>query len=157
MSKNAAKRYCAQLWYAKLSPKDWRIYFIITRDLSALLTAVDALYSDEGEKGLAMEIGFGNDQISVNIPKMGITSQGWRIWPKYQPTITKQAADSYCTERWLPVCELAAQWEGEDEQPAPLHHEIDLIGAQPPTAYLSLDLEPKGKTAVGKIEGMEWK
>jgi len=52
------------------------------------------------------------------------------------------------------VCELAAQWEGEDEQPAPLHHEIDLIGAQPPTAYLSLDLEPKGKTAV---EGMKWK
>ena len=71
--------------------------------------------------------------------------------------ITKQAADSYCSERWLPVCELAAQWEGEDEQPAPLHHEIDLIGAQPSTAYLSLDLEPKGKTAVGKIEGMEWK
>ena len=71
------------------------------------------------------------------------------------PQITKQAADSYCSERWLPVCELAAQWEGEDEQPAPLHHEIDLIGAQPPTAYLSLDVEPKGKTAVGKIEGME--
>jgi len=71
--------------------------------------------------------------------------------------ITKQAADSYCSERWLPVCELAAQWEGEDEQPAPLHHEIDLIGAQPPTAYLSLDLAPKGKTAVGKIEGMKWK
>ena len=55
------------------------------------------------------------------------------------------------------MCELAAQWEGEDEQPAPLHHEIDLIGAQPPTAYLSLDLAPKGKTAVGKIEGMKWK
>ena len=63
--------------------------------------------------------------------------------------ITKQAADSYCSERWLPVCELAAQWEGEDEQLAPLHHEIDLIGALPPTAYLSLDLAPKGKTIVG--------
>ena len=38
MSRNAAKRYCAQLWYTKLSPQDWKIHFIITRDLYALLT-----------------------------------------------------------------------------------------------------------------------
>ena len=50
-----------------------------------------------------MEVGFEGDQITMDIPKKGVISQGWRIWPRYQPSVSP---DYY---NWQPTFQCQSQ------------------------------------------------
>ena len=68
-----------------------------------------------------MEVGFEGDQITMDIPKKGVISQGWRIWPRYQPSVSP---DYY---NWQPHSWLVVQLTGRANSPFRIMPQVSLL------------------------------
>ena len=108
--KRTPQAYCAQIYYTiKEEASDWRVYFIITKDLDTLKTvcsvqlrisvmpqfhyciyvsvALQVVGKDYGQE-TTFQIKFEHKEISLDIPENGQKiKEGWRITPCTYPLI----------------------------------------------------------------------
>ena len=108
--KRTPRAYCAQIYYTiKEEASDWRVYFIITKDLDTLKTvcsvqlrisvmpqfhyciyvsvALQVVGKDYGQE-TTFQIKFEHKEISLDIPENGQKiKEGWRITPCTYPLI----------------------------------------------------------------------
>ena len=117
--KRTPRAYCAQIYYTiKEEASDWRVYFIITKDLdtlktvcsvhnyydcailpamlltnSALLQCIKQDYGRFAKWEDKFRISFREESsgISLDIPEDGeVTNKGWQILPHYNPSVSSK-------------------------------------------------------------------
>ena len=115
--KRTPRAYCAQIYYTiKEEVSDWRVYFIITKDLDTLKTvcgcatisvmpwfhccmhvsvALQVVSKDYCQE-TTFQIKFEHNEISLDIPENGEkTKEGWRITPCTHPLIVNMYLASH--------------------------------------------------------------
>jgi hypothetical protein len=97
MPEGGPQHYLSQLWYAKKSKHDFRAYYVITKDLVVMKSAVEACYSDEAFQGYCERIEFEGEQIMMDLPMEGIKAGEWKITPVYSPVVSCSLSTVHCT------------------------------------------------------------
>ena len=119
---------------------------------------------------IEMCFGFDEEQISLDIPRGGITLEsGWKITSLYTPLVSicynevsrqgvkmfiwllliceqikKANVDHFESSQTIPKCELLVRWIHRDKPHVCLEHEIDLKGAKG-CSYFTLYIPDEGE------------